>query len=129
MKIIISIIFLTLISSGYYWYSTLPTSVCKTSETSTPYCRYIGTINKIYLNRDGLALIFIDKEFDVKQAQEFGYDIKSGNMVALNINDNLVDRYLYDTLNSALTNQNRIELHARNTINGYLKLDRIWINK
>ncbi|MDO6720369.1 hypothetical protein Q4575_13205 [Psychrosphaera sp. 1_MG-2023] len=129
MKIILSIVFLTVIASGYFWYSAMPTAVCKSSETSTPYCKYIGKINKIYLNRDGLALVFIDAPFGIKQAKEYGYDIKSGNIVALNINDSLADKYLYDMLNSAFTNQNRIEMHARNTLNGYLKLDRIWINK
>jgi hypothetical protein len=117
--------------AGYKTYVSINTeSICKSSETSTPYCRYKGKIDKIYLNDKGFALIFLNETFDIEKAKTFGYEITSGSMVAIDINShNQFSHKLLDMATLAFQQDHFVELHTRGTTNGYLVVDRIWVSK
>jgi len=110
--------------------STNVEAICKSSETSTPYCRYKGEIDKIYINSNGLALVFLNKKFNLEDAKEFGYVVSTGNIVAIDLNNQTqFSRELFDMATLALQQDLFVEIHARGTTNGYLVVDRIWVNK
>jgi hypothetical protein len=105
-------------------------AICKSSDTTTPYCRYKGEIEKIYINSNGLALLFLNKNFNVEDAKKFGYDVTAGNIVAIDLNNETqFSRELFDMATLAFQQDLLVEIHARGTINGYLTVDRIWVNK
>ena len=129
MKVIFSIIILIAIAGGYSWFKTQPTAMCKSSKTSTPYCKYNGNITKVYLNAQGLVLVYLNADFSTKSAKEYGYNVGSGSIVSLNIIENKADLHLYQTILFAMDEELAVELHARNTLSGYMKLDRIWLEQ
>lgn len=100
---------------------------CKESATSTNYCKYSGKIKKVYLNSDNLYLIFLEQAFEKQDAKNFGYNIKSGNALAIQLNGDETSKQFITLANLALTNGLPIEVHSREVLNGYLKVDRMWI--
>ena len=132
MKYIIALAIILMITLvGYKTYqSTGAQAICKPSETSTPYCKYKGEIDKVYINNNGLVLVFLNKSFNIGEAKGFGYDIKAGNIVAIDLNkENQFSRELFDMTMLAFQHESAVELHARQTTSGYLVVDRIWVSK
>jgi len=129
MKILITLVLIIAGLSAYSWYKSQPVSLCKTSESSTPYCKYIGKINKIYINEKGLALIFLDKAFDVNSAKSFGYEANSGRAMSIDLNQGEFSKLTYETLLLAFDEESEVELHARSVFQGHMKIDRIWVSK
>lgn len=132
MKYVIALSFCLIIAVFAYktYVSTNSEVICKSSEATTPYCRYKGEIDKIYINSNGLALVFLNKHFNVEDAKKFGYDVTAGNIVAIDLNNKtLFSRELFDMATLAFQQDLFVEIHARGTINGYLTVDRIWVNK
>lgn len=101
-------------------------AICKPSKTSTPYCKFVGKTTRVYLNNDGLGLVFIDSSIDIKSASSFGYDISSGNAFAFDINDS-ESKAMLDMMLVAHQHNLNVEVHAREVKDGYLLADRIWI--
>jgi hypothetical protein len=107
------------------------TSLCKGSETSTTYCKYIGKDEQIYINSDGLVLIFLEKEIPIDMAKEFGFSITSGKAVVFEVTEknSYLTSLIHNTVVEALTEKLEIEIHTRSTLKGYMKLDRIWVKE
>ncbi|GAA6204838.1 hypothetical protein [Thalassotalea sp. SU-HH00458] len=105
-------------------------ALCKSSATSTSYCKYVGKVEQIYINNDGLVLIFLEKEIPIDMAMKFNYKISSGKAIALEItpDNSYLTSLIYHTAMEALTENIEVEIHARSTVKGYMKLDRIWLN-
>lgn len=101
-------------------------SICKPSQTSTPYCKFVGETTKVYLNSDGLGLVFINGNINIKSASDFGYVISAGNAFAFDIKDN-EGQAMFELAVLAHERGLTIEVHARETNSGYLLADRIWI--
>lgn len=111
--------------------SAFAEALCKTSSTSTPYCKYKGKISQLYINQQGLALAFIESPIDPEEAKKFGYNINSGQAFAVQLslgNERIKDKF-YQTLLSAFNQQHTVELHARRVASGYLEIDRIWLKE
>jgi len=104
-------------------------SFCKPSKTSTPYCKYKGKIKKYYINTEGLLLVFLNKDFDLSSAQSYGYSVKSGNVMAVNLGAGPYHEKMYESIISAFNNDTHIEIHSRDTVSEYMKIDRIWLSK
>jgi hypothetical protein len=107
------------------------TALCKTSKTSSPYCKYIGKISKVYVNSDGLVLIFLDKNIPIEMAKKYNYEINSGQAIAFEITpeNSYLTSKIHNMVMSAITHNMEVEIHSRKTIKGYMKLDRIWLEK
>lgn len=132
MKYVIALSICLIIALFAYktYESTDTEAVCKASDTTTPYCRYKGEIDKIYINSNGLALVFLNKTFNIDDAKKFGYVVTAGNIVAIDLNNETqFSRELFDMATLAFQQDLFVEIHARGTTNGYLVVDRIWVNK
>ena len=105
------------------------TALCKSSESSTSYCKYVGKIEQMYINNDGLVLIFLEKAIPTDMAMKFNYKIDSGKAIALEITpeNSYLTSLIHNTAQQALIDSLEVEIHARSTIKGYMKLDRIWL--
>ena len=101
-------------------------AICKPSKTSTPYCKFVGKTTQVYLNSDGLGLVFIDGNIDTKSASDFGYAISSGSAFAFDIQSSH-GRAMFDMALLARQHNFTIEVHAREVEQGYLLADRIWV--
>jgi len=103
-------------------------AICKNSEVDTPYCRYQGTIKKLYANSDGLGLIVIDGIFSIEDAKKYGYEIKTGHMIAYSLKgDDKISTEMLGLIKLAFTEGFSIEIHARKVFKGYLTVDRVWV--
>lgn len=130
-NIIILSIGLIIVLFAYKTYeSTNSEAICKPSEAATAYCRYKGQIDKVYINSNGLALVFLNKDFNLEDAKKFGYVVTAGNIVAIDLNSEApFSRELFDMATLAFQQNLFVEIHARGTTNGYLVVDRIWVKK
>lgn len=129
MKVFLSLIIVISVVLAYRWHSSLPTAICKESNSSTPYCKYVGPVNKLYINEQGLALIFLEQPFGVESAKSHGYNAKSGAAMALDIKNNTMDLEMYRLLVTAFDEEAQVEIHARSVKSGYMKIDRVWLSK
>ena len=100
---------------------------CRTNESGNSYCRYRGNIDGVYLNKDGLALFFLNSSFSKNEASEKGFDITSVDAVALRPGNSDAQKLLYDMLNKANELQSDVEIHMRSVDSGYLSVDRVWL--
>lgn len=105
-------------------------ALCKSSKTSTSYCKYVGKIEKVYINNDGLVLIFLETEIPIDMAMKFNYKISSGKAIAFEItsDNSYLTSLIHNTAVEALSKKIEVEIHTRSTLKGYMKLDRIWLN-
>ena len=125
-RLLVIILGLSLLSSCQFTANN--NAVCKNSTSDTPYCRYKGTIEKLYVNSDGLVLIFINDDFSLEQAKKYGYEIKTGNVIAYPLKgENSISTNMLDFVKIAFSKQLDVEIHARNVFKGYLTVDRIWV--
>jgi hypothetical protein len=104
-------------------------AVCKESQTSTPYCKYTGKVDKFYINDQGLVLFYLKTSFNIVQAKSFGYNVKSANIMAIQLAKNQTNNDLYNALNYAFQSDVFLEIHSRGTTSGYMKIDRVWLFK
>jgi hypothetical protein len=125
-RVLIVLFCLSLLSSCQFTDNN--NAVCKDSASDTPYCRYKGTIEKLYVNADGLVLIFINDDFSLEQAKKYGYEIKTGNVIAYPLRgENSISATMLDFFKIAFSEQLNVEIHSRNVVKGYLTVDRIWV--
>ena len=101
-------------------------ALCKPSETSTPYCKYIGPVNKLYVNQEGLVLLFLNVSISTSDAAYYGYNIRNGSAFAVDLNSPH-GHEMYELIRLAFTNGDNVEVHARATTHGYMLIDRVWI--
>ena len=129
MRVILPIAIILILMSGILLSKDKSEALCKASESSTPYCKYTGKIEKVYLNSEGLALIYLGADFSKSGAKQFGYEVSSSKIMAIDVTENELNRLIYQSIVSAMAEDYSVEFHARGTLNGYIKLDRVWITK
>lgn len=106
--------------------------VCQTHPTGG-YCSYTGHVQKIYVNAAGDILIYFDTPFDSEQDTTVaGFTISSNGRLAATVR--IADgadfaKLFYSTALSAQATKRKIDIQMRNTHNGYLKVDRIWLSE
>lgn len=117
------------VATFFYIASDSTTVKCKESDTSTPYCMYKGKVKSVYVNEKGLILIGIFKVIDQKQANSVGFDIKTLNYFAYQIDDGdvLFGEHILSLSQTAIADDKLVEMHARGSISGIVKIDRIWL--
>jgi hypothetical protein len=108
---------------------TNPESLCRTNDNGNSYCRYKGLIEGVYANSDGLQLFFIGDEVTIDEAGEKGLAIVNGQAVSLLVNGygSVSSARMAELLEFAYANSVPVEIHMRNTEQGYLLVDRVWL--
>lgn len=104
--------------------------ICKSSADGSHYCRYKGPIERAYLNKDGLALFFLDAKVKSEELDRRGFvGVKSFDGVALNVNDSEINKSMSKLIEKAFFERKKVELHMREVSSGYLVVDRVWVNR
>ena len=121
---VLNVILLLTLASGNA-YSASP--VCHTHPSGN-YCSYTGLVNKIYINKDGVILLYFDTPIDVGAANSFDMNITNGGATAYRLNDNPeFAKLLYSTALAAQATNRPVSLQMRGNYGAYLKFDRIWL--
>ena len=134
-KILVLLLVCFVIAGGIYFSMLVKGSgkaVCKKSDTSSDYCVYKGDIRYLYVNEEGLLIIGIHDYFDKESAKSFGFNITNGGAIAYETN--IVDSSFFKEQLSAISllaleNKMAVEIHARGTVSGMMKADRIWLRE
>lgn len=96
----------------------------------SPYCRYIGKVEMAYINDDGQILVYFDTPLDSNLPASVGISGVSRTNAAVFDFDSNPDfaKLLYASVLSAQARDVSINIQMREAYNGYLKIDRIWVN-
>ncbi len=94
------------------------------------YCKYSGTVSRIYVNAGNVILVYFDSPVDVSVPQSFGFSVTTGSATALSITDSPdFAKMFYSTALAAQASKREISIQMRGTQNGYMKVDRIWLSE
>jgi hypothetical protein len=101
---------------------------CHTTS-SKPYCRYNGSVEKIYVNESGLILLYFDTPLNVDDANAVGgWGVTQRSAAVYRITDNPdFAKMLYSTALAAQSSQRSVAFQMRRVISGYMAIDRIWL--
>jgi hypothetical protein len=133
----LSVMMIILLALGTYTFKkvylsstfTSSESLCRTNDSGDNYCRYKGLIEGVYVNSTGLQLFYIEDEFTIVEAKDKGFTIENGQAVSLLMNGygSAGATRMAELLEFAYANSVPVEIHMRNTEQGYLLVDRIWV--
>ncbi len=96
----------------------------------SPYCKYSGYVNRLYVNASGLILLYFDTPMAAGAATSVGYTAASTGAAAIVISENPEFANLfYSTALAAQASQRKVSIQMRDSHSSYLKIDRIWLNR
>jgi hypothetical protein len=103
---------------------------CVTNERGA-YCKYVGKIKRLYINSDNIMYVYFEKALDMKKAEAIGFNNVKNEMAGLKLNENnkLFFDLRYRTFLTAKANDMQVSFQMRSVEGGYLKIDRIWLDK
>jgi len=102
------------------------TPVCH--STNGGYCTYEGKVQKIYVNSNGIILVYFENNIDPAIATAAGLTITNGSAAAFNMNGNVeIGKLFYSTALTAQVTDRKISISMENVESGYLAFDRIWL--
>ena len=98
------------------------------SSNYNGYCSYTGTVDRIYINSGNLILIYFDEPINLSEPSKAGLSITETSAAIYRVNDNPeFARLFYSTALAAQASKRKVTIQMRDTLNGYLKFDRIWL--
>ncbi len=114
------------------WPSTAnaQTTTCALSY-NIPYCQYIGKLSQVYINEGHVMLFYLEQPADIALPASIGYTgVSNGGAVAYNATvDPVFAEYFYSTALTAFAGDKTVAIQMRQTVGGYMKVDRIWVYK
>ena len=125
LKIISGILATLLVSQSY---ADAPT--CHTTS-SVPYCQYLGTVEKVYVNADNWILVYFDTPLDLSLPTNVGISgVTQSDAAIVMIDSNpTFAQYFYSAILAAQASGRRIGIQMRASSGAYLIVDRIWVFK
>jgi hypothetical protein len=120
-------LFLILVLS--FWGSSLlaATPTCRTSGENG-LCEYIGQVRQLYINENGLILLYFDSAVPGSVASGVGLTITDGGAASYNLNDNPeFAKLLYSTALAAQSQGKDVRIFMTDVYSNRLRIDRIWI--
>jgi len=102
---------------------------CHTSSAA-PYCYYLGKVQKLYVNENGVMLLYFDTPMASGAPASVGIGGVSKFVAgAVSYKDKPeFASYFYSMALAAQTTDNDVKIQMRETVGGYLKIDRIWVD-
>lgn len=110
--------------------ATAAAPTCAVSN-GTPYCQYTGKVKKVYVNSYDEILLYFDTPLDLSLTTAVGLlGIGSSAAAAVRVSaDENFSKFFYSTILTAQARGATITVQMRGSVNGYLGIDRIWINQ
>ena len=101
---------------------------CSTYNGSS-YCAYTGKVQNLYVNDGDMILMYFDSAMDLDRPALVGISgVTSSGAAAIKISTNPeFAKMFYSTALSAQATGRSVSVQMRNSLNGYLVLDRIWL--
>jgi len=92
------------------------------------FCEYKGKVHSLYINADGLILLYFDTLLPKGEEANAGLSVTdySSAIVSLNGTPDFA-KLFYSTALSAQASGREVTIQMRGTLAGRLKVDRIWI--
>jgi hypothetical protein len=121
-----------LLSGGYLFssYSHAAAPTCQLTSTGSPYCSYVGKVDKVYINSGGLILLYFDTPLILADAEAVGYSPTNTKATAYLVSENPdFAKLFYSTALAAQASGRSVTIQMRGTHGSYLKFDRIWLNE
>ncbi len=99
------------------------------THSGGPYCSYVGKVQRIYVNDSNFILIYFDTALPEGETDSVGISgVSQRTATVYRISDNPeFATMFYSTALAAQASGREITIQMRNTLNGYLKFDRIWL--
>ncbi|MEM7765650.1 MAG: hypothetical protein AAF290_16410 [Pseudomonadota bacterium] len=109
-------------------YAGAPT--CST-HSSGPFCQYVGTASKAYINDGNIILLYFDTKMDLAQPSGVGITgVTAGFAAGYRITDNPdIAKILYSTMLAGQSLNATVTIQMRGTTAGYVRIDRIWLDE
>lgn len=99
------------------------------SSASVNYCQYTGKVSKIYVNSDGVILMYFESPITPSEAQNAGFTIRSGIAAVFQISENVeFAKMFYATALAAQASGRDVIIQMHDVEIGYLKFSRIWLD-
>ncbi|MEO9599793.1 hypothetical protein [Parasphingorhabdus sp.] len=100
-------------------------------SSGTPYCSYTGKLSRVYINEGNMMLFYLEQAADIAVPASVGYTgVTKGTAVSYNAAVNpIFAEYFYSTALTALAADKTVGIQMRQTVGGYMKVDRIWLYK
>ena len=92
------------------------------------YCQYTGKVQRIYINRWNMILLYFDTPIAASEPAKAGYSISQRNAAAFRVDEKPeFAKLFYSTALAAQASGRNVSIQMRGTQSGYLKFDRIWL--
>ncbi len=102
--------------------------VCYSSHNG--YCSYIGKVSRIYVNASNQILMYFDTPMDDGAWEVAGISAKHKSAAIIDINSKPeFAKLFYSTALAAQASKRNVQIQMRTVLNGYLVIDRIWLNE
>lgn len=114
----------------FHNFATAATPTCTSS--SGGFCSYSGKVKSLYVNAGNQILLYFDVPASLSALADSGYDAVStmtrpeAGIVRITTNPEFA-KLFYSTALAAQASGRDVSLQMRETYNGYLIIDRIWL--
>ncbi len=100
---------------------------CAVSQNIS-YCQYVGKIKTVYINNSNVILLYFEQTVDTALPASVGYNgVSNGSAAAFTVTVNpTFAEYLYSTALTAFAADKTVAMQFRQTVGGYMQVDRIW---
>ncbi|WP_444946657.1 hypothetical protein ACJJIP_08515 [Microbulbifer sp. VTAC004] len=96
---------------------------------SDVYCQYIGKVERIYVNKDNLILLYFDTPVALNIPESAGLSAVYDFAAAFAADENPeFAKMFYSTALAAQASGRDVTIQMRGLQGGYLKIDRIWLS-
>jgi hypothetical protein len=97
---------------------------------SQPYCQYHGRVSRAYVNAYDQILLYFDADFGTAVPGQAGLSVTSGAaaMVSMTVKPEFA-RMFYASILAAQGQGKTITVQMYAVANGYLQVDRVWVNE
>lgn len=94
------------------------------------YCRYIGQVERVYMNESGYILVYFTQRVGVEIPQSYGFQITKGEAASYKMDANPeFANALFSAMLAAQLSGREVSLQMRGVEADRLRIDRFWIGK
>jgi hypothetical protein len=118
------LLLVTMLFTGVFANADAPT--CHTAHGG--YCSYLGQVKSIYVNKSNHILIYFDTVAAAGFADAVATEVTQRSAAILPIDEKPeFAKLFYATALAAQASGRPISMQMRNSLSGYMKIDRIWL--